>query len=163
MGLIHWVFKTLTYLRRKVQHGLHFSTIGVKAFIVNDKHEILLVEHTYMHGWHLPGGGVSPNETPLEAVIREVREETGIIITSPPELFAIYTNEIYGASDYPILYIVKDFEELPHPAPCSEIRAKGWFPPDALPKDTPLHTQQRIKEVLEGLLPSPYWSGESQH
>ncbi len=33
-------------------------TLGVRGAVMNDAGEVLLVEHTYMHGWHLPGGGV---------------------------------------------------------------------------------------------------------
>lgn len=156
--LINLAYKILNFLRRTIQRHLHFTSLGVKAFIMNDKREVLMVEHTYMPGWHLPGGGVLPNETPADAVIREVREETGVIIHSKPELFAIYLNDISGASDYPVLYIIKAFTIDPNPLPSGEIRAVGWFSVDALPADTPMHTQLRIKEALEGIPPSPNWS-----
>lgn len=37
-------------------------------------------EHNYSGMWGLPGGGVEENETPTDAVIREVKEETGLDI-----------------------------------------------------------------------------------
>lgn len=40
--------------------------------------------------WSYPGGRVEPDETPAQAVVREVQEELGVTLTSP-ELFKIYS------------------------------------------------------------------------
>ncbi len=154
--MIHFLYACLNFIRRKLQLLLNTSTIGVKALIINEHKEVMLIEHTYMQGWHLPGGGVHPDETPLEAIIREVKEETGIMVNEPPTLFAIYRHKIFGASDYPLLYVVNDFSNGTF-TPTSEIKQAKWFPLNNLPKETSESTHARIAEVLKTLPPAPNW------
>jgi len=37
-----------------------------------------MVRHSYMPGWHFPGGGLRRGETPEEGILRELREEIGL-------------------------------------------------------------------------------------
>lgn len=43
-----------------------------------DSGRVLLCRLSYVDLWSLPGGGVDHGETPVEAVVREVKEETGL-------------------------------------------------------------------------------------
>jgi ADP-ribose pyrophosphatase YjhB (NUDIX family) len=52
--------------------------VGAEAAIFNEGGEILLMERIDGSGWCLPCGWVDPNERPVDAVVREVREETGL-------------------------------------------------------------------------------------
>jgi 8-oxo-dGTP pyrophosphatase MutT (NUDIX family) len=52
----------------------HFTASG---FVLQNR-RILLVNHRKHRAWFYPGGHVEPNETPDEACVREVFEETGI-------------------------------------------------------------------------------------
>ena len=51
-------------------------SLSASAIITNEKNEILLIKGP-KRGWEFPGGVVESNETIEEAVIREVKEETG--------------------------------------------------------------------------------------
>ncbi|HUS82356.1 MAG TPA: NUDIX domain-containing protein [Dehalococcoidia bacterium] len=58
----------------------HFTVTG---FVVHGD-KTLLLWHPLMQGWAPPGGHVEPNEDPQEAVLREVREETGLEVCFLP-------------------------------------------------------------------------------
>jgi ADP-ribose pyrophosphatase YjhB (NUDIX family) len=64
--------------------------VGTDAAIFNENGEILLMERADGSGWCLPCGWVEPNEKPIEAVIREAREETGFKI-EVKQLVGVFT------------------------------------------------------------------------
>lgn len=53
----------------------HFTA---SAVVLDDEDRVLLVHHNKIGLWLYPGGHVDPNETPAEAAVREVVEETGV-------------------------------------------------------------------------------------
>ena len=53
----------------------HF--VSVAGLVSNEEGDILLIKSP-LRGWEYPGGMVEPGETFQEALIREVREETGV-------------------------------------------------------------------------------------
>lgn len=61
--------------------------IGVTGIIFNDKKEILLFKHTYRsHAWSLPGGYLTSGEHPKEALEREIKEESGFVVSVDNQL-----------------------------------------------------------------------------
>ena len=64
--------------------------VTAAGIVLNEKHEILLVRDD-RRGWSFPGGQVENGENVIDAVIREVQEETGVDI-EVEELFCISSN-----------------------------------------------------------------------
>ena len=59
------------------------KTIRVVAAIIHHQGTILATQRGYGEvagGWEFPGGTIEPNETPEEAIIREIQEELGATI-----------------------------------------------------------------------------------
>lgn len=56
--------------------------VGVTGVIFNEKNEVLLFKHTYrQHSWSLPGGYLKAGEHPREALEREIKEESGFVVS----------------------------------------------------------------------------------
>src|SRR4051812_33963864 len=64
---------------------------SVTALVRNDAGDLLVVHKTDNSLWALPGGGVDPGESVSDAVVREVKEETGLDV-NVLELTGVYTN-----------------------------------------------------------------------
>jgi 8-oxo-dGTP pyrophosphatase MutT (NUDIX family) len=147
-----------------IRRVLHFYwrfarglTVGVRALVLDAEGRVFLVKHSYVDGWHLPGGGVEPGETLLAALARELVEEGNIALSNTPQLFAIYFNRSVGRRDHVALYVVRSFSQDAPPRPNHEIVAHGFFPPAALPQDTTPATRERIGEVLAGRPAAEFW------
>jgi ADP-ribose pyrophosphatase YjhB (NUDIX family) len=131
-------------------------TLGVRGVATDDEGRVLLVKHTYLAGWWLPGGGVDRGETTQGAVVREMREETGLIASVPPRLISIHSNERFFRGDHVLVYAIDAFtlgERDSH----GEIAETGWFAPDALPEDAHRSTRARLGEIFGGAPPTDAW------
>lgn len=131
-------------------------TLGVRGLVTDAEGRVLLIEHTYVHGWYLPGGGVERGETAEAALGREMIEEAGVRLTERPRLLSVHSNDAKHPRDHVLFYRCGAWEACPS-RPGAEIHAVGWFAPDALPETTTQATRTRLREALSGGAAHPLW------
>ncbi len=103
--------------------------VGVTGIIFNDKNEILLFKHTYRsHAWSLPGGYMKAGEHPRETLEREVKEESGLVV-SMDEPLKTRTDRLSARLDmcYTGVLIGGEFTAT------HEVSEYGFFTQDKLP------------------------------
>jgi len=71
---------------------------SVTAIVFDEDNRILLARHADTKRWVAPGGSIEPNENPIDAVIREVLEETGLNV-EPIKILGVF-----GGSDFEVIY-----------------------------------------------------------
>jgi 8-oxo-dGTP diphosphatase len=71
---------------------------SVTAIIFDESGRILLAKHADTGRWVAPGGSIEPNEKPVDAVIRETLEETGLVV-KPTKILGVY-----GGREFEVTY-----------------------------------------------------------
>src|SRR5262249_17904734 len=132
-------------------------TLGVRAVVIDEQGRIFLVKHSYIGGWHLPGGGVETGETLLDALIRELAEEGNIEPTAPPVLHGVVFNDRTSPPGHGGVFVLADFRQTAGAVPGREIIGDGFFPAADLPNDTTAGTRARIIEVIGGAPVGERW------
>jgi len=146
--------RQLFHLYWRIARGM---TLGVRGVVLDGGNRVFLVRHSYVAGWHLPGGGVEVGETFLQALRRELAEEGRIELTGEPVLHGLFFNGHVSRRDHVAVYVVRQFRQDRLPEPNREIAACGFYDAAALPADTTAGTRLRIAEVLEGATPTTTW------
>jgi 8-oxo-dGTP pyrophosphatase MutT (NUDIX family) len=133
-------------VRRAVWFVTRPATRGVHAVALTPAGEVVLVRLSYAKGWRLPGGGVKRGEAPDAAMLRELREEIGLIAWKTlrhVEDFAHRPDFRHGISS---LFLIEGVEYAPRQS--LEIEETRAFPPDALPGDTNPLTRDKVLAAL---------------
>jgi 8-oxo-dGTP pyrophosphatase MutT (NUDIX family) len=124
-------------------------TLGVRGVVLDGDNRVFLVKHSYVSGWHLPGGGVEVGESFRDALKRELMEEGRIELLGEPKLHGVFFNSHVSRRDHVAIYVIRQYRQDRLPEPNREIVGCGFFAADALPVDTTAGTRLRIAEVLE--------------
>lgn len=126
-------------------------TLGVRVIVEDDHDRVLLVRHTYLAGWYLPGGGVDKGETMAEAARREVHEEAGIAAGEVPRLLNVYLNEDATGRDHVGLFHLGRWTRTGRfLTPNSEIAEAGFFATEDMPAALGKATMRRLSEFRTG-------------
>jgi len=137
-----------------VQAMLAPVAFAVCALVVRDN-KVLLVRHSYVRGWLLPGGGVARAEPPAEAILRELKEEIGLVRSSPPEFVGLYSRRTGWVTNVIALYRIDNAEF--NFRSNLEIREVQFVDPVSPPDGTPPSVRRRLSEFARLQPQSARW------
>lgn len=130
-------------------------SLGVRVIVEDELNRVLLVRHSYLEGWYLPGGGVDGGESLDEAACREVREEAGIVAVETPAFLNIYLNQEATGRDHVGLFHLQAWSRAENfLAPNAEILEADFFDLEALPQGLSAATARRLAEHKAGAFPT---------
>jgi ADP-ribose pyrophosphatase YjhB (NUDIX family) len=133
------------------------QTLGVQGIIVQGENEVLLVRHSYVRGWHFPGGGVERDENLEQALRRELFEESGIEIRGKPRLHGIFSNFARSTGDHIAVYVVPAWTRVCEPASGLEIIERKFFERHKVPDGLIEGAKRRLAEVFDQQPISDTW------
>jgi 8-oxo-dGTP pyrophosphatase MutT (NUDIX family) len=124
----HKLLRAVWFVRRP-------RTFGAHALALTPERKLVLVKLRYAPGWRVPGGGRRKHEYAQAAVIRELREEIGMIAYGRVRLACELEESVDFKRDLAAILIVEDVRYTPRPWSL-EVEQVGEFGLDALPADT---------------------------
>ena len=126
---------------------------SVSAVIFDRRGRLLLQQRSDGGQWGLPGGSVEIGESVADAVVREVREETGLTVR-PRRIIGVYSNPELQVVRYPDgnvwHYVSLCFECTVRGGTlttCDETLALAYFTPGRLPKTLLPNHRVRIRDA----------------
>ena len=152
--MFRWIVKRLLLVWALATRPM---TLGVKGIVHDGEGRIFLVRHTYVSGWHLPGGGVERGESVFAAIEKELIEEGDIHLSEVPRLFHVYRNPRTSRFDHVVLFVCGGWTGSGKREPDREIAEAGFFALNALPEGTTQQTRDRLSEVFDGRPPRDVW------
>jgi len=118
-------------------------TVSVGAIILNEENRVLLLDHLLRpkFSWGIPGGFINASEQPVDAIKREIFEETGLQIEDI-EMFRVRT--IYRHVE--ILFLARAKGEAR--VKSLEITDAAWFSVDEMPEQMSSKHKELVRQVL---------------
>jgi 8-oxo-dGTP diphosphatase len=134
--------------------GRYTVTGDVHLILLDDRGRVLLGRRQntgFADGcYHLPAGHLEAGESVIEAVIREAREETGIIISPGAIDFGHVMHNSSGGGRIAFFFIVRRWDGIPEnrePRKCSELR---WVPLHSLPGNLVDYCRAALTAIADG-------------
>ncbi len=120
--------------------------MGVEGVVFDEAGRVLLTQRRDLPFWCLPGGRGDPGETPREAVVREVAEETGLAVEME-RLVGVYCMPRWRGGGA-VIFLFRCRRQGGALQITRETIDVGYFSPDALPADLMFGHDQRIADAI---------------
>jgi ADP-ribose pyrophosphatase YjhB (NUDIX family) len=143
--ILYLGFKIYCFLFRPVR-------MGVRVVIIQND-EVLLIRHTYLSGWYLPGGGLKRGEALDQAARREAYEETGADLREV-KLLGVFTNFTQWKTDHTAIFLCADFKITGKSD--GEIAEVLAFPLKELPPDMYSVHRDLLEKYKAGAILTPF-------
>jgi len=121
-------------------------TFGAHAIALTPENRLVLVKLWYAPGWRLPGGGRAPDEPAIDAALRELREEIGMISNGGAKLACELEESIEFKRDLASVVIVREVEYRPRRWSW-EVEGVREFAFDELPSDLSPQTRRWLLDA----------------
>ena len=141
MSLRRTVFTFLNGLRLALRKLTGTGGGGVHAVPLTAQGKVVLIRLTYAPGWRVPGGGSKRGEAPEQAMLRELREEIGLLSHGTIERL----DEV-RPGDPSAFFVVRDVVYRPRRS--FEVDEVREFDPTHLPDDTTSWTAHLIGRCI---------------
>ncbi len=105
---------------------------------------VLLVRARRKKRWQLPGGGLKRRETPREAALREVDEETGLTI----RIEALSGTYPRSDGSVALVFLARVSADAEPTGPRNEIRLQRWVPHGKAVRLLPRRARRRLADAL---------------
>ncbi len=123
-------------------------TMGTKAIVINNN-SVLLVKNINVSKWSLPGGKVDYGEIPEACILRELKEELSLDLTTVDFKLGEYVSEKEGKKDTVFVFVInlknRDFKKM------WELQDAEWVSLDNLPIDISPATLRRLNEYKQNV------------
>lgn len=139
-------------LREGTRHLLRHPVTGIAVAAETEDQRWLLIRRGDTGRWALPGGTLEWGETLSAAAYREVSEETGATLLTPPELCGVYSDPSRDYRFHAVTVLVRAQVSMPSRPPLNsvEIREVKPFAREELPTNLSLGMDDMLQDALQG-------------
>lgn len=120
--------------------------------VVRSQGDVLLIRGWFSNqAWSLPGGGIEKGETPVQAAVRELREETSLEVGVDAMHYVTTIRFQTTNTDFYIFVCEVASQDLSPliPPHNKEIIARGWYEQSRLPLEVRPEYRQAVQLAIE--------------
>ncbi|MHB8625037.1 MAG: NUDIX domain-containing protein [Aggregatilineales bacterium] len=132
--------------------------IGVNVAVMRDN-KVLLIQREDFEVWGLPGGEIESGETPAQAAVREVLEETGLVVRLT-RLVGLYTKPQWTIANSVNAAFAAEIVGGELRRRTEEAIAIGFFSKAELPQQLIWWSRRQVEDALDGIGGSAVWTQE---